>query len=98
MTADTAVQHEKALAEWLPVGSGDTVFVPWRHDGPPEHEACARATLAACRTVNARCIEYPVSALDPANSAHPRLRRSVLQCVRLGHSGVAPAACEWTLA
>lgn len=98
LDAESVVLHEKALAEWLPLGSGDTVFVPWRHDGPARHESCARATLAACRTVNARCIEYPVSALDPGQAAHARLRRSVLQCVRLGQIGVAPAACEWTLA
>ena len=98
LDADTAPQREKGLAEWLPVGSGDTVFVPWRHDGPAENEACARATLAACRTVNARCIEFPVAALQPSQSGHPRLRRSVLRCVRLGQTGVVPAACEWTLA
>lgn len=98
LPADALAPHEKALAEWLPVGSGDTVFVPWRHDGPAEHEACARATLAACRTVNARCIEYPVSALDPSHGSHARLRRSVLQCVRLPQAGVGPAACEWTIA
>lgn len=99
MPAEAVAEHEKALAEWLPVGSGDTVFVPWRHDGPAVNEACARATLAACRTVNARCIEYPVSALDPSHLAHQRLRRSVLQCVRVQQAPAAgPLVCEWTIA
>jgi LmbE family N-acetylglucosaminyl deacetylase len=98
MPAGAVPEHEKALAEWLPVGSGDTVFVPWRHDGTAVHEACARATLAACRTVNARCIEFPANALDPSHMAHQRLRRSVLQCVRVQQAAGAPLSCEWTIA
>ncbi|MCZ2496034.1 hypothetical protein GN316_04625 [Xylophilus sp. Kf1] len=98
MPAGDGASHEKALAEWLPVGSGDTVFVPWRHDGVATHESCARATLAACRTVNAKCIEFPSRALDSLQPAHARLRRSVLQCVRLPQAGNRPPACEWTLA
>lgn len=65
--------HEKTLALRLPLRPDDTVFVPWRFDGHPDHEACARATLAACRTVGARCIEFPVWALVPDHAAHGRL-------------------------
>jgi LmbE family N-acetylglucosaminyl deacetylase len=75
--------REKELAELLPLGTNDTVFVPWRHDGHADHEACARATLAACRTVGARCVEFPVWALVPGHAAHPRLRHRMLQRVAL---------------
>lgn len=73
--------HEKQLAELLPLGSHDTVFVPWRHDGHADHEACARAALAASRTVGARCIEFPVWSLVPTHEAHERLRHRMLQRV-----------------
>lgn len=73
--------HEKRLAQLLPLGSSDIVFVPWRHDGHPDHEACARATLAACRTVRARCIEFPVWALVPSHAAHARLAGRAMQRV-----------------
>jgi len=72
-------RHEKELAQLLPLGSTDTVFVPWRHDGHADHEACARAALAACRTVGARCIEFPVWALVPSHPAHARLAGRVMQ-------------------
>jgi len=73
--------HEKTLAALLPVGSNDTVFVTWRHDGHADHEACARAALAACRTVGARCIEFPVWSLVPTHAAHARLRPHMLERV-----------------
>jgi len=78
--------HEKRLAEQLPLGSYDTVFVPWRHDGHADHEACARAALAACRIVGARCIEYPVWSLVPSHAAHAKLKRHQLQEVSVGHA------------
>lgn len=71
--------HEKALAGLLPLRPGDTVFVTWRHDGHADHEACARATLAAARNVGARCIECPVWALVPTHPAHARLRGRLMQ-------------------
>jgi len=40
--------------------TGDLVLAPWRHDGHPDHEAAARATLAAASQVGARALEYPV--------------------------------------
>ena len=76
-------QHEKALAERLPIEPNDTVFVTWRHDGHADHEACARASLAACRTVGASCIEFPVWSLVPSHPAHARLRHRMLQEVRV---------------
>ena len=72
-------QHEKALAGRLPIEPDDTVFVTWRHDGHPDHEACARASLAACRTVGAVCIEFPVWSLVPSHPAHARLQFRTLQ-------------------
>ncbi|GKT00997.1 PIG-L family deacetylase [Acidovorax sp. SUPP3434] len=71
--------EELALAAHLQLAPGDTVFVPWRHDGHPDHEACARAALAAARTVGACCIEYPVWALVPEHAAHARLRHRTLR-------------------
>jgi len=73
--------EERSLAMQLQLLSTDTVFVPWRFDGHPDHEACARATLAAARTAGARCIEFPVWALVPEHEAHGRLRQSALQCI-----------------
>jgi LmbE family N-acetylglucosaminyl deacetylase len=75
--------HERRLAELLPLGSHDTVFVPWRHDGHPDHEACARAALAACRTIGAQCIEFPVWALVPGHPAFGRVNPGMLQKVEI---------------
>ena len=68
-------RHEEQLAALLSASlhASDTVFVPWRFDGHADHEASARAVLAACRTVGARCIEFPVWALVPGHPAHARL-------------------------
>jgi len=38
----------------------DTVLCTWRHDGHPDHEACARSTAAACRRVGSRWFEVPI--------------------------------------
>ena len=38
----------------------DTVFVTWRHDGHPDHEACGLAASLAARTCRATLIEMPV--------------------------------------
>jgi len=66
--------HEKDLAQRLQLRSDDTVFVTWRHDGHADHEACARATLAAARSSGASCIEFPVWALVPGHAAHKGLQ------------------------
>ncbi len=75
--------HEKELAIRLPLRPDDTVFVTWRHDGHADHEACARATLAAARNAGARCIEFPVWALVPNHAAHPRLHGRLLHRIAL---------------
>ena len=76
--------HEKALALRLQLRSDDTVFVTWRHDGHADHEACARATLAAARSSGAHCIEFPVWALVPGHAAHPGLQGRRMQEVLVG--------------
>ncbi|MCS4511695.1 PIG-L deacetylase family protein [Xylophilus ampelinus] len=73
--------HEKHLARRLQLRSDDTVFVTWRHDGHADHEACARATLAAARSSGAHCIEFPVWALVPGHAAHQGLRGRRMQQV-----------------
>jgi LmbE family N-acetylglucosaminyl deacetylase len=80
--------HEKALAIQLPLRPDDTVFVTWRHDGHADHEACARATLAAARNAGARCIEFPVWALVPSHRAHSRLRGRLLHRISLSREQV----------
>lgn len=39
---------------------GDLVFTTWRHDGHPDHEACARACAAACAPLGIAVVETPV--------------------------------------
>lgn len=63
--------HEHELERVLRalLRAGDLVLVPWRHDGHPDHEATARAALAAAAQAGARALEYPVWAwhwLPPA--------------------------------
>lgn len=38
----------------------DVVFVTWRLDGHPDHEATGRAAVQACQARGARCIEVPI--------------------------------------
>lgn len=78
------VRHEEALARALDLHDADTVFVPWRHDGHADHEACARAALAAARRQGARCIEFPVWALVPGHPAHAGLPRCRMRRIRVG--------------
>lgn len=84
--------QERALAAKLQLAPGDTVFVPWRHDGHPDHEACARAALAAARNAGACCIEYPVWALVPEHAAHARLRHQVLHRIAVADDFVQAKA------
>ena len=39
---------------------GDTVFVTWRQDGHPDHEACGMAAAMAARACRATLVEMPV--------------------------------------
>lgn len=58
----TVQRHEQDLERLLRplLRVGDLVLAPWRHDGHPDHEAAARAALAAASTCGARALEYPV--------------------------------------
>ena len=59
-------QLVQALAALL--RPGDRVLVTWRGDGHGDHEACARATLAAARIQKLPVAEFPIWAwhwLDP---------------------------------
>lgn len=54
--------HEAMLGQWLLhyLRQSDAVFVPWRRDGHPDHEAASRAALHAVERVGARLFEFPV--------------------------------------
>jgi LmbE family N-acetylglucosaminyl deacetylase len=73
--------REHALARRIAalLQPGDVVCVPWRHDGHPDHEACARAALEATRAAGVRCIEFPVWSRVPAHPAHAGLRGVALR-------------------
>lgn len=51
----------------------DTVFVTWRHDGHPDHEACGLAATLATRTCRAKLVEMPVWSWHWATPGDPRL-------------------------
>lgn len=65
------------LALELLAGPGTTLIAPWRHDGHPDHEACAEAAARAARTTGARLLSYPIWAWDQRVELLPwsRLRR-----------------------
>lgn len=54
--------HEASAAARLAavLQAGDEVFVTWREDGHPDHEAAGRAAIEACRLTKATCREVPV--------------------------------------
>ena len=54
--------HEAMLGQWLLhyLRQSDAVFVPWRRDGHPDHEAASRATLHAVERVGAQLFEFPI--------------------------------------
>ncbi len=39
---------------------GDTLVVPWRHDGHPDHEAVTEAAERAAETIGMACWEVPI--------------------------------------
>ncbi|WP_369976402.1 PIG-L deacetylase family protein [Xanthomonas bundabergensis] len=53
---------ESMIAEHLhaQLQAGDLVLTTWRHDGHPDHEACARAVRHAVAASAARLAEFPV--------------------------------------
>lgn len=57
VTAAQSILTEQLNALLAP---GDVVFTTWRHDGHPDHEACARACLAAAARRGAKVVETPV--------------------------------------
>ncbi len=74
--------HESELCARLAqlIQAGDRVLVTWRADGHPDHEATARATLAAAACSAASVREFPVWAwhwmsANAQRSALPSARR-----------------------
>lgn len=55
-----AFEHELAQRLAQLFAPGDIVITTWRHDGHPDHEACARACMAAARDTGARLLQAPV--------------------------------------
>jgi LmbE family N-acetylglucosaminyl deacetylase len=55
-------QHEHRLIDVLAnvLRQGDTVVVPWRLDGHPDHDACGRAAAKACADNGCRLLEMPI--------------------------------------
>jgi LmbE family N-acetylglucosaminyl deacetylase len=51
----------------------DTVFVTWRQDGHPDHEACGLAASLAARACRATLVEMPVWSWHWATPGDPRL-------------------------
>lgn len=51
----------------------DTVFVTWRQDGHPDHEACGLAASLATRACHATLVEMPVWSWHWATPGDPRL-------------------------
>ncbi|KTT33153.1 acetylglucosaminylphosphatidylinositol deacetylase [Pseudomonas oryzihabitans] len=51
----------------------DIVFVTWRLDGHPDHEATGRAAVEACRLRGIRCIEVPIWTWHWATPGDPRV-------------------------
>lgn len=73
---DSAVAaHEDALRQLLlaHLRPGDEVFTTWRDDGHCDHEAVARASLAAAAQVGARVHEVPIWAWHWATPEDPRI-------------------------
>ena len=54
--------HEAHLGHLLEfhLRRNDAVFVPWRRDGHPDHEAASRAAFHAAEQVGARVFEFPI--------------------------------------
>lgn len=73
--AAAEAQLRQRLSELL--GPGDVVITTWRHDGHPDHEATARACVAAAAMCGARLLEVPVWGwhwCDPLDNAMPLAR------------------------
>lgn len=55
------------------LGPDDVVFVTWRLDGHPDHEAAGHASAAAATTCHARLVEVPVWTWHWASPGDPRV-------------------------
>lgn len=73
---------EEALTTFLSLhcGMNDVLFVPWRFDGHPDHEAAAQAVLHHASATGAKVVEVPIWAWHwtvPADPCvpWPRARR-----------------------
>lgn len=51
----------------------DVVFVPWRWDGHPDHEAVTHAAFGAARVKGARVVEVPIWGWHWCSPGDPRL-------------------------
>lgn len=62
MPDSDVARHEQYLVQRLAhtLRHGDTVAVPWRLDGHPDHEACGRAAAKACARAGCRLLEMPI--------------------------------------
>jgi LmbE family N-acetylglucosaminyl deacetylase len=99
--------HERRLADALaailsslspPAGRGPrpSVLVPWRHDGHPDHEATARAALAAAARTGARVGEVmiwaTVAGTVPDDGATARFLPGASLAARKRHAAAAFAS------
>ena len=84
-------QHEQELESFLLgyLQASDVVFTTWREDGHSDHEAVARATLRACRTLGAQCCEIPIWAWHWAEPEDPRIPWERARKVLLDHNAQA---------
>ncbi|MEO6103739.1 MAG: PIG-L deacetylase family protein [Pseudoxanthomonas sp.] len=62
----------------------DLVFVPWSRDGHPDHEATARATASAARSIGCRLIEFPIWAWHWASADGGAFSESAVSRLDLG--------------
>jgi LmbE family N-acetylglucosaminyl deacetylase len=67
--ASTEPELTEALASRL--DSLTTLLVPWRHDGHPDHEAVARAGIAAATACGADYLEVPIWARVRGRRCNP---------------------------
>lgn len=56
----SGAEHDLARRLARLFAPGDIVITTWRHDGHPDHEACARACMAAALDTGARLLQAPV--------------------------------------
>ncbi len=67
-------EHRVALAAHVraAIRAGDTIVVPWRSDGHPDHEVLGAVAAEAAATVGALLLEAPIWAWHWGDPADPR--------------------------